>query len=86
MACSFTIPFNGSPDALVANIQRKILSGNGVFGGDENTGTFSIQAMGAAIEGSYGISGTEISINIHKKPFFVGCSMIESYVRENLTT
>lgn len=85
MACSFTIPFTGTASALAANIKTRILSGNGHFEGDDNVGKFSIHAMGATIEGSYGINDNKIMVTIDRKPFFVSCNMIKDYVVENLT-
>jgi hypothetical protein len=60
MACTFTIPFNGTPSSLVATIKTKILAGNGQFDGDNNVGKFSIHAIGATIEGGYGICENDI--------------------------
>jgi hypothetical protein len=85
MACSFTIPFAGTAGSLIATIRNKILANNGSFGGDDATGSFSIQAIGATIEGSYAISGNEMMITIQRKPFFVSCNMIKDYVMDNLT-
>jgi len=85
MACSFTIPFAGSASSLVATIRGKILANNGSFSGEDTSGNFSIQAVGASIEGSYAISGNEMEITVQKKPFFVSCNMIRDYVTANLT-
>jgi len=85
MACSFTIPFAGTASRLVATIRSKILANNGNFSGDDTTGNFSIQAVGATIEGTYAISGNEIGITVQKKPFFFSCNMIQDYVSVNLT-
>ena len=84
MACSFTISFTGTASSLVDNIRSKILANNGSFGGDDTTGNFSIQAIGATTEGSYAITGNEMMITIQRKPFFVSCNMIKNYVIENL--
>lgn len=85
MACSFTISFNGTASALVASMRSKVLGGNGQFDGDDSSGKIAINAMGSTIEGRYGISGNEIAVTIDRKPFFVSCSMIESYMTSNLT-
>lgn len=85
MACSFTIPFAGAASSLVATIRGKILANTGSFSGDDTTGNFSIEAIGASIQGAYVINGNEIMIDIQKKPFFVSCNMIKDYVTANLT-
>jgi hypothetical protein len=86
MACSFTIPFAGTPGSLVTTLRSKMLANNGSFGGDDTTGNFSVQAIGATIDGTYVINGNEIMISIQKKPFFVSCNMIRDYVSANLTS
>ncbi len=85
MECSFTIPFSEKPNSLVDNIKSKILSANGRFSGGDSNGSFSIQLMAAAIEGSYTINGSEIIIDIQRKPFFVSCNIIRDYIIQNLT-
>lgn len=85
MECSFNIPFSGKPGSLVDTIKSKILSANGRFSGDDSNGSFSIQLMAAAIEGSYTIDGGEIIIAIQRKPFFVSCNVIKDYIIQNLT-
>ena len=85
MACSFTIPFAGTASSLVATIKARILAGSGQFDGDDNFGKFSIHAIGATIEGSYGICDNDIMVTIERKPFFVSCNMIKDYVMEKLT-
>ena len=86
MACSFSFPFTGDASSLTASIRRKVLAGNGQFGGDDSTGNFALEAIGASIAGVYAINGNEIMITIQKKPFFLSCNMIRDYVSQNLTS
>lgn len=85
MECTFNISFSGTPGKLVDTIKSKILSANGRFSGDDSNGNFSIQLMAAAIEGTYTIDGDNITINIQRKPFFIGCNTIRDYITQNLT-
>ncbi|MFT3935875.1 MAG: hypothetical protein QM726_19760 [Chitinophagaceae bacterium] len=85
MACTFSINFSGTADALVANIQQKVLANNGQFNGDASVGNFSIQVLGTSIGGGYAVNGSEININIDKKPFFLSCDAIRDYITQNLT-
>lgn len=85
MACSFIIPFTGTASSLISAIKARVLAGDGMFDGDASVGKFSIHAIGATIDGTYGICDNEIMVTIERKPFFVSCNMIKGYVMENLT-
>jgi len=85
MECTFNIFFSGTAGKLVDTIKSKILSANGRFSGDDSNGSFSIQLMAAAIEGAYTIDCDTITINIQRKPFFIGCNAIRDYITQNLT-
>lgn len=83
-ACNVSIPFTGSAQAFVQNLKTKVTAQNGSFSGDETSGTISVSVFGASLGGSYTINGQQIDIVIDKKPIFVGCKQIESYLAANL--
>jgi hypothetical protein len=83
-ACSFTIDMNDPAPVLVKTMKGKMEAQGGNFAGDEAAGSFSISLLGSAISGSYTILGQQINFVIDNKPFFVGCSQIQNYLKENL--
>ena len=86
MACNFNLSFT-EPDANSALEKAKaaIESQNGTFNGDINSGDFDVTVMGNNIKGQYLVSGQTLNIVITDKPFFVPCSMIESYLVKQIS-
>lgn len=82
--CNFSIGFTGSAADMVAKIRSQIEKQGGTFNGDDTSGSFSVKVMGSTIAGSYTISGSEINVTITDKPFFVGCGMIESFLKSQI--
>jgi hypothetical protein len=83
-ACNFTIDMNNPAPVLVKTMKGKMEAQGGNFSGNESTGSFSISLLGSAVSGSYAIVGQQINFVIDNKPFFVGCSQIQNYLKENL--
>jgi len=83
-ACNFTIDMNDPASVLVKTMKGKMEAQGGNFTGDQTAGSFSISLLGSAISGSYTIAGQQINFTIDNKPFFVGCSQIQNYLKENL--
>jgi hypothetical protein len=83
-ACNFTIDFAESATVLVEKMKSKILNQGGTFTGDESGGSLSVSLMGSGLSGSYLINGQQMEITIEKKPFFVSCNQIKSYLEGNL--
>lgn len=81
--CNFTIPFSGSAEETVARAQSGIEENGGSFNGNTSAGTFSVKVLGT-INGSYTISGQEISIDIEAKPLFISCSQIEQFMKKSI--
>ncbi|MCY7292610.1 MAG: hypothetical protein LH615_10565 [Ferruginibacter sp.] len=83
-ACNFTIPFTKSVTEILEKAKKTIESQSGNFTGDENAGNFDVSIFGNTVIGSYLVNGQDLNIDITEKPFLVPCSMIESYLKNNL--
>lgn len=82
--CNFSIGFTGSAADMVAKVQSQIEKQGGSFNGDDSSGSFSVKVLGSTIAGSYTITGSEINVTITDKPFFVGCSQIEGFLKSQI--
>ena len=84
MACEFSITFTGAPDAVLAKARSAVLNQGGTFTGDASNGDFGVTALGNTINGSYTVSGQTLLIRILSKPFFLPCSTIEGFLKNQL--
>lgn len=84
MACEFSIPFSGAPAAVISKAKAAVESQNGTFTGDNGSGEFGVTAFGNTIKGNYTVSGQQLHITIVSKPFFLPCSTIESFLKNQL--
>ena len=83
MACKFKIPFSGASEQVLNRARTAVEGQGGTFSGNETNGVFEVSVMGT-IKGSYTVMGNELDISIDSKPMFVGCSMIESFLKNKL--
>ena len=83
MACRFKLPFSGSLQQSLEKARTAVKGQGGTFTGDETCGNFEVSVMGA-IKGSYTVMGNELDIVIDSKPMFVGCGMIEGFLKSKL--
>ena len=83
-ACNFTIPFTKSVTEILEKAKKTIESQSGNFTGNETAGNFDVSIFGNTVIGSYSVTGQDLNIDITEKPFMVPCSMIESYLKNNL--
>ena len=83
MACKFKIPFSGSAEQVLNRARTAVEGQGGTFSGDETCGGFEVSVMGT-IKGSYTLMGNDLEISIDSKPMFVGCGMIESFLKSKL--
>ena len=83
MACRFKLPFSGSLQQSLDKARIAVEGQGGTFTGDETSGNFEVSVMGA-IKGSYTVMGNELDIVIDSKPMFVGCGMIEGFLKSKL--
>jgi hypothetical protein len=79
--CNFSIPFNGSPEALSQKARQAITGAGGNYNGDTNGGTFEVSTPLGDIHGSYVVQTPSIMVTITSKPFLVSCGMIEKQLK-----
>lgn len=84
-ACNFTIPFEGAAEKLLIKARFAVESQGGTFTGDTQAGNFSVTVYGNTIVGSYTVSGQDMNLIISDKPFMIPCSMIEGFLKNQLT-
>ena len=85
MACAFTIPFTGTPTDVLAKARSAVQSQGGTFTGDASGGAFDVTVFGNTIQGNYTVAGQALAITILSKPFFLPCSTIEGFLKNQLT-
>lgn len=86
MSCKFTIPFSEPAESAIQKAKSAIDSQNGTFNGDTNSGNFEVTVVGNDIKGNYTVTGQILHLEITDKPFFVPCSMIESFLAKQIST
>ena len=84
MACDFKIPFTGSADDVLSKARNAVQGQGGNFTGDAASGNFDVTAFGNTIKGSYRVAGSDLNILIDSKPFFLPCSTIEGFLKNQL--
>ena len=80
MACKLSIPFSDPAEVAIEKARSAIESQNGLFEGNISTGHFEVTVFGNNIKGDYQVQGQTLQLDITDKPFFVPCSMIETYL------
>ena len=83
MACKFKIPFSGTSQQILNRARTAVEGQGGKFNGTDSSGEFQVSVMGT-IKGSYTVIGNELDITIDSKPMFVGCGMIEDFLKSKL--
>jgi len=83
-ACTFTIPFGGSAEDVLAKAKKAVEKQSGTFTGDTAAGNFSVSFFGQEIVGGYTVAGNDLNIVIDNKPFMVPCSAIESFLKSQV--
>ena len=83
---SFNINYPGSSNEFVVNATKAIQSKGGIFQGNANAGSFSLQTLIGAVKGNYKVisdpnsSQTKVEITITKKPMIVPMSKIQEVI------
>lgn len=85
MSCKFEIPFSEPVERAVGKARQAVEAQNGVFNGNESAGDFELNVFGNNIKGNYTINGQVLNLEITDKPFFVPCSMIESFLQKQIS-
>jgi len=83
-ACTFSISFSGTADAILDKAKRAVEKQSGTFTGDTSAGNFSVSFFGQGIEGGYTVSGNDLNVVITDKPFMVPCNAIESFLKSQI--
>lgn len=85
MSCQFSLPFSGTPDAVLQKAKNAVQSQGGTFNGDASKGDFKVSVFGNSIAGSYTVSGDQLNVDITDKPFLIPCSAIEGYLKNAIS-
>ncbi len=83
-ACNFSIPFSGDPQQVMYKARSAVQGQGGNFDGDINGGNFNVSVFGNTIAGSYSVTGQNMEIVIHSKPFLIPCSTIEGFLKNQI--
>lgn len=78
--CEFKFNHNKPTQEIYHKAKTAITSNGGKIEGNERAGTFAIEKFGMAVEGRFEIGDTEVKLFVDKKPFFVSCNQIESFI------
>jgi|GraSoiStandDraft_51_1057287.scaffolds.fasta_scaffold743692_2 hypothetical protein len=82
--CTFSVPFQQSPDEIISKLSSTILSNKGSFEGNNSSGTLKVPTPIGSVSASYQVSGQSMNVTITNKPFLLSCSQIESYIKQFL--
>ncbi len=83
--CTFSIPFTGDAESILAKAKAAIESQNGYFTGDVNSGNFEVSVFANSIKGYYNVTGNNLNLTITDKPFLISCSTIESLLKSRIS-
>ncbi len=83
--CRFSIVFTGTTEDILAKAKALVERKEGRMSGDDKSGEFELSFLGMAAGGTYTITGQELQVIIHTKPFFVPCETVENYFKSKLT-
>jgi len=85
MSCNFNLNFNEPAETAVGKARAAVESQNGIFNGDDTSGSFEVSVFGNTIKGNYTVSGQILNLIITHKPFFVPCSTIENFLLKQIS-
>lgn len=85
MACKFQFPFSVPAAEAVSKARKAVESQNGSFTGDVAKGGFEVSVFGNYIKGNYTIEGQVLYLEVTDKPVFVPCSLIESFLKKEIS-
>lgn len=75
------IPAGTDPDLLVESIKQTLASAGGALTYHNKSGSFVVKG----VSGGFTVNNSNISITLSNKPWYVSYSVIESYIRKNIT-
>ena len=84
---SFNVEFSGSAQDLFNKVAALIHEHGGTISGGPTGGAFSVSVpVFGTVAGTFSVSGQTVTIHITRRPFFLPCSTIESFIRSNIPT
>jgi hypothetical protein len=83
--CNFSIPFSGEADVILNKAKTLIESQQGIFTGDNKSGSFEITVLANTVRGNYAVAGQLLNLTITHKPFLIPCSTIESFLKSKIS-
>ncbi len=83
-ACTFSVSFTGSKEAILNKTKTTIEKQGGTFHGDENAGSFHLSVMGYTVTGGYTVQENTLEVMIDEKPMLIPCSAIESFLQSQI--
>ncbi|RYD57562.1 MAG: hypothetical protein EOP56_07215 [Sphingobacteriales bacterium] len=83
--CQMTIQLTDGTDLFLDKAKTAMGRAGGTLTGDTTSGNFHISTPMGKVAGNYSIAGSQVTINITDKPMLVGCGMIESMLRSQLS-
>ncbi len=84
MSCKFSIPFSGSPEAILSKAKSAISGAGGTFISEGQEGRFELPVPMGKVAGEYLLSENDLIITISRKPIFISCNLIEHKLNEYL--
>jgi len=83
--CNFSILFSGEAEIILGKAKTAIVSQQGIFTGDVNSGNFEVTVLANTIRGVYVVTGQNLNITITHKPFLIPCSTIEGFLKSKIS-
>lgn len=83
---SFNIDYPGTSNQFVVSANSAIKNKGGIFDGNTNAGSFSLQTLIGPVKGTYQVISdpnspqTKVAITITRKPFIVPMSKIQEVI------
>jgi hypothetical protein len=84
MGCRFTFNYSQSLEPIFVLGRKEADAFGGQVTGDNKRGTFNIPAMGSRFEGYYEVSEELVEIVLTKKPIFLPCSVIYTFLSKHI--
>jgi hypothetical protein len=82
MACSFSLPFDGTPEEMFPVARRAILKQGGAVDGTSRAGSAVLPTIAGEVAVNYTISAGALSIVVTDKPMLVSCAQIQDGFRK----
>lgn len=82
--CQFSYQLKEPAAVLLAQIRQLAEEYQGEIQGNEESGQIRLTLLIGTIEGEYKVTGDQLQLTITKKPFLVGCGMIDATIRQYL--